>query len=349
MKMNNLQKVIQGTAIGDTIGLPMEGMKPSKITKLKWTAPLRQRLLFGRGMWSDDTEHTLHLIDALTLSDGDPARFRKVFSGRLQFWLSTLPPGVGLATLRSIIKQMLGFHNTGIFSAGNGPAMRAAILGALFPTDHQQRHSFNRIHTELTHSDPKALEASELVVDIAAAFTRGETTPDLNEMVQVHSEEWVNLIKTATDCAQNSVSLNEALTQLNIRPEKGVSGYSYHTVPALVYIGLRNNWDFEKTLTELISLGGDTDSTAAIAGALCALYPNASIPSDWSNQIREFPQSFAKVSEKAHLLSNGTKIRMINPFLWPVYLARNLTQFVIVIGHILMRLLPSPIIRIFIR
>lgn len=47
---------------------------------------------------------------------------------------SPAPPGVGFATLRAILKLWLIFspENSGVFSAGNGPAMRSAIIGVCF-------------------------------------------------------------------------------------------------------------------------------------------------------------------------------------------------------------------------
>lgn len=44
-----------------------------------------------------------------------------------------LPAGIGLTTLKGIGKMWLGVKPTrsGVFSAGNGPAMRSSILGVV--------------------------------------------------------------------------------------------------------------------------------------------------------------------------------------------------------------------------
>lgn len=348
MKAIDLESVITGTYIGDSIGLPMEGLTPAKIKKLSWAVELKQRLVFGRGMWSDDTDHTLHMADALMQSEGDPALFHRLFSHRLRFWLSALPPGVGLATLRSIIKQYLGIQNSGVFSAGNGPSMRAAIIGVFYPNDKSIRNTLNKAHTELTHSDPKALEASQLVVEIAASFVRGETdlTSVIREEATSGTNEWESLIEIAVHAAENDISQEEALLKMRINPKKGVSGYSYHTVPAVLYAGLKNNWSFEDTLREIISLGGDTDSTAAIAGALCSLYPDAIIPIKWKTQIAEWPISPDNISSKCQQISEGKSACFVKYSYWPFILLRNLTQLAIIIVHILLRiLLPTSIQR----
>ena len=48
---------ILGTAVGDAIGLPYEGMSKRRGVRLLGE-PTRHRFFFGRGMVSDDTEHT---------------------------------------------------------------------------------------------------------------------------------------------------------------------------------------------------------------------------------------------------------------------------------------------------
>ena len=46
--------------------------------------------------------------------------------------------------------------------------------------------------------------------------------------------------------------------------ERGVSGYVYHGKPVLFQAGLDNEWSNEGEITQIIALGGDTDTTAAI-------------------------------------------------------------------------------------
>lgn len=58
------RRVLLGTAVGDSIGLPTEGLSPKAIAH-RWKGQWRQRLLFGRGMVSDDTEHTVFVGQCL--------------------------------------------------------------------------------------------------------------------------------------------------------------------------------------------------------------------------------------------------------------------------------------------
>ena len=342
--MSALLNVIQGTRIGDSLGLPMEGLSPLRIAQLGWSSPLKQRLIFGHGMWSDDTEHTLLLIESALKSQGNVETFQKLFSQRLCFWLSTFPPGIGLATLRSIILQSLRFplHKTGVYSAGNAPSMRAAALGVIFAKCKNKRILYNQAQTTLTHSDPKALYASELVVEIAASFTNGITdlSPVLEKCSQRSNDpEWQYLINCINAPHNRERDTSEILKRLHINPSQGISGYSYHTVPAVVYLGLKHQWHFQDTLSELIMLGGDTDSTAAIAGALCALHPSSHISEHWDTSYYEWPLSAHVMDKITTSLESGHHLSYYQRKLWPLYVARNLNQLCILIFHILRRLL----------
>ena len=133
MQADAIAGAILGCAVGDAIGLPYEGLSRRRGVRLLGE-PVRHRFLFGRGMVSDDTEHTCMVAQALCANPNDPIAFGRDFGRRLRWWLLGLPAGIGLATLRAILKLWLGFapERSGVFSAGNGPAMRAAIFGAVF-------------------------------------------------------------------------------------------------------------------------------------------------------------------------------------------------------------------------
>lgn len=49
--------LLLGTAVGDALGLPAEGLTRSCIER-RWLGNWRHRFVFGHGMCSDDTEHT---------------------------------------------------------------------------------------------------------------------------------------------------------------------------------------------------------------------------------------------------------------------------------------------------
>lgn len=105
-------------AVGDALGLPYEGVSRDRAPRL--LGPLtRHRFLFGCGMISDDTEHTLMVAQSLIESSDDVDEFARRFAWRLRWWILALPAGVGKATARSGIKLWLGASaaNAGVFSA----------------------------------------------------------------------------------------------------------------------------------------------------------------------------------------------------------------------------------------
>ena len=59
-----LAGVLLGTAVGDALGLPAENLSSRRIRRW-WKGEWRMRFVFGRGMVSDDTEHTLMVAQAL--------------------------------------------------------------------------------------------------------------------------------------------------------------------------------------------------------------------------------------------------------------------------------------------
>ena len=105
--VDSMEGCLLGTAVGDAIGLPFEGLSPQRLDKLN-ALPLRHRFFFGRGMVSDDTEHTAMVAQSLVNSAGDRGEFTQGLARRLRWWLLGLPAGIGLATLRSLLKLWMG-------------------------------------------------------------------------------------------------------------------------------------------------------------------------------------------------------------------------------------------------
>ena len=74
-----------GTAVGDALGLPVENLSPKRIQRL-WKGQWRMRFVFGRGMISDDTEHTLMAAQALLSFPDDVERFQRCLAWKLRWW-----------------------------------------------------------------------------------------------------------------------------------------------------------------------------------------------------------------------------------------------------------------------
>ena len=109
VRLESLVGSLLGTAVGDSLGLPYEGLSPRRAARL-WGAPTRQRLFWGRGMVSDDTEHACLVAQSLIASGLDAAGFQGQLARRLRLWLLSLPAGTGWATLRACLKLCVGLR-----------------------------------------------------------------------------------------------------------------------------------------------------------------------------------------------------------------------------------------------
>ena len=89
--------------MGDSVGLPSEGMNARRIARLR-PGGLRQSLVFGKGMVSDDTEHAVMTLLSLIDNGCDSRKFSAALAWRLRWWLASVSAGIGIATARSLVK-----------------------------------------------------------------------------------------------------------------------------------------------------------------------------------------------------------------------------------------------------
>jgi ADP-ribosylglycohydrolase len=337
--------VLLGTAVGDALGLPAEGMSRQRIQR-RWHGLWRHRFLFGRGMISDDTEHTLFVAQALLAHPDDPAAFQKSLAWKLRLWLLGLPAGIGFATLRSVLKLWAGFPSTlsGVRSAGNGPAMRSAIVGAYFFDEPEKRREFVAAAARLTHTDPRALTAALAVAEAAAFVVRHGEPLDawLAKLPGLgRDEEWQTLCRKLSDALAARKSVAAFAELLGLRD--AVTGYAYHTVPVALYAWLRHQGEFRAAMESALNCGGDTDSVGAIAGAHAgAEVGRAPIPSEWLNRMCEWPRSNRLLEQIAERLARQKGAgRPLGPvrYFWPGLIPRNFIFAVAVLLHAFRRVL----------
>ncbi len=343
-----LQGCLFGTAVADAIGLPFEGLSSRRIKKLN-VIPLRHRFIFGCGMLSDDTEHTCIVAHALIESKEDLKLFSNALAWSLRWWFLGLPAGIGMATLRACLKLWLFIPVTksGVFSAGNGPAMRTAILGTYAYDDETLRSALVTINTQITHTDPKAIKGSKIVAELTARNVQGVPLTVDNCLIELggiigDDEELRILLSLAVESAKSGQSALE-YCQEN-KQEKGVSGYIYNTLPVVVQIVLRHNDDYEKAITEAITCGGDTDTVAAIIGGIVgANVGKAGIPADWIDNLKDWPRDKNYIRLLGEELAVVKWSKQVGRTQWmdPIrLLLRNAFFMLWVLGHGFRRLLP---------
>src|SRR5438552_3679083 len=96
-----------GTAVGDAIGLPFEGLSSRRQRRL-FSGIDSHHFIFRRGMISDDTEHACLVANALIESAGEEDIFERQLARGLRCWLLTLPAAAGMATLKATGKLCIG-------------------------------------------------------------------------------------------------------------------------------------------------------------------------------------------------------------------------------------------------
>jgi ADP-ribosylglycohydrolase len=300
-------------------------------------------------MISDDTEHTCMVAQSLIDAGGDVPNFTRSFARRLRWWILSVPAGVGKATARSGIKLWLGAspERAGMFSAGNGPAMRAAIFGAALD-DVPSMLEFVRASSRLTHSDPKA-EYGAIAVALAAKHSRDNETVDANlwldEVVDAVGEGGAELIELLRKAVQSFGAGETPQTFADsLGLDRGVTGYTYHTVPVAIHAWLSNPKDFRSAVTSIIECGGDADTTAAIVGGIvgAGVGPDG-IPGEWLDGVWEWPRSVSWMRRLGDALANSldgdhsVKSPTVNPV---AVLLRNLLFLFLVLFHGFRRLAP---------
>lgn len=345
-RLSSLAGALVGTAVGDSIGLPMEGLSRRRQQRL-FPGPLHQQLLGRYGMISDDTEHTIMVAQSLLEHPNDATLFQRSLAWKLRWWFVALPAGVGFATARSIAKLWLGFPpaRSGVMSAGNGPAMRSAIIGAYFANDQARRRQFAEAGTLITHRDPRASTAALAVAETAAWMTteNHEITSLIQTLQQLDaSTEWRGLV----DELRTAFSENRTIADFAVRigATSGVSGYAFQTVPVSIYAALRYRDDFRSALVEAVACGGDTDTVGAITGALVGCNVGIEgIPAKWRERLVDWPRSVALISSISEALNRQIETGATQgavQYGWPAVPLRNLLFLVIVLFHGFRRLLP---------
>lgn len=337
---DHLASGVTGLALGDALGLPFEGLSRRKVTLRICDEPMRHRLIFGRGMVSDDSDHAELVLIAIARSAAEPRAFARELARGLRGWFLALPAGIGLATARSCIKLCIGINpaKSGINSAGNGPLMRAPILGAL-PLPWDRIQELTDISTRITHTDARAVAWARIIAWTTSVFRRE----------QLDLAEWLDAVRrispdaTCTTLCENVAASVTAGTSTesfasSIGCTDRVSGFVMHTGPVVCHAALKHSSSVEDAIIACIRCGGDTDTTAAIAGGIVgARVGVARMNTDLLNRIWDWPRGLDRLRQFAHLASEAAQSRRVlqaRSAMYPLRLTRNLVFLGVILTHV---------------
>jgi ADP-ribosylglycohydrolase len=252
-----------GQVIGDSLGSRVEGKPAAEIAE-RYPGGLRELGDGGvyhtmAGQPTDDSEMALTLARAIV-------RDRKFDAEKVldayRAWLTSRPVDVGMTTEQGL----LGLITTG--SESNGSLMRCSPIGIWAAGDPALAARTARDDSMLTHSNAMCLEACAAYGAALAVAVGGGSRDEMFE--------------AATAFAKGPA--HEAVK----RAAKGIAPTDFFTHPGWALIGLQNAFwclhtlDFEEALVQTVARGGDTDTNAAIAGALLgAFHGREAIPERW--------------------------------------------------------------------
>jgi poly(ADP-ribose) glycohydrolase ARH3 len=153
-------------------------------------------------------------------------------------------------------------------SFGNGAAMRVAPIGLVFRDDRQRLWDQARLSALPTHLHPLGIEGAQLLalaVALCSQMGKFDRTVFFAELLGAcASEEYRSKIEAAA-----RVQAPEDLAGLGNRIE------ALHSVPTAIASFALSPESFEAAVSNVIFLGGDTDTMAAMAGALSGAYIGA--------------------------------------------------------------------------
>lgn len=252
-------------------------------------------------------------------------------------------------------------HKSGVKSAGNGPAMRAAIQFAALgcPDEPDDIDSFYvplfrpwiDDSTHLTHIDRQA-EDGAWVLWLTTSITAQSRNRAIDYERLCFWKSGLAAYVEDSDIGRNldairpAYEANKSVAEFaaELKLTRGVTGYIAHTVPVAIYAFLKHPDDYRAAVESVIRLGGDTDTVAAITGAMVgARVGKAGIPKEWLDRWADWPRSVAWMERLALKLAEGkwrTSPQPAVPLAWWAIPFRNLFFFLLVLVHVFRRLLP---------
>jgi len=247
-----------GAIAGDVIGSVHEA-HPIKYTDFP---------LFGRhSHFTDDTVLTVAAAYSI-LEKCDYATAFKAFGQRY--------PGAGYGS--SFYEWIFSPDGRPYNSWGNGSAMRVSPIGFAFDSIEAVMEEAER-SASVTHNHPEGIKGAQATA-LAIFFARkGEDKDFIKSKIEKHFT--YNLSRTLDD----------------IRPEYRFDVSSQGSVPESIIAFLESK-DFEDAVRKAVSLGGDSDTMACIAGGIAHSF-YGEIPENIVANVRErLPDEFLEIIDR---------------------------------------------------
>ncbi len=285
---------VVGSAVGDALGAPYE-FGPSH--------PDDFIPQFGHGKggeqpgdWTDDTAMAVGILDALAAGhDIDSDRGIQAVIDRWYQWVDEDGRGIGIQTIQvmggakedrteaGLLRSSEAVHARTGRSGGNGSLMRIGplALGYLAPDSERALQSAAERVTRVTHWEPDNAAA---VTIWSLLIRRAILTGELD------ASGFTDLVADGADRRSRwSGVIDEAQAASHPREFSEGNGWVVKAFQAAL-VAVQGATDFRDAIYRAIRGGRDTDTVAAIAGALAgARWGLSSIPLSWQRKIHGWP------------------------------------------------------------
>ncbi|ACA58884.1 ADP-ribosylglycohydrolase family protein [Candidatus Desulforudis audaxviator] len=318
MKVNKRERILGGlfgVTVGDALGVPVEFVSREDLRK----KPVQEMFGYGThhqppGTWSDDTSLTLCLVESLVEAGYNLADAGKRFVRwyREGYWT---PYGrafdIGGATRQAILRLEGGVDPAlagpdDEMSNGNGSLMRILPAALYFAESEVEamREAVCKISC-LTHGHQRSQLACFLYALLANELLAGNTPGLAYEKMRERAPELCAGTALAGELPHFERILNGSLPGLPGREIRS-DGYVVSTLEAAAWC-LLNNATFSDTVLSAVNLGGDSDTTGAVAGSLAGVYYGyGAIPRKWLERLARFEEILALFEKFASLLTKNS-------------------------------------------
>ncbi|MCX4819826.1 ADP-ribosylglycohydrolase family protein [Streptomyces sp. NBC_01142] len=277
---------LRGLSVGDALG--SQFFVPSNYPLLK-----RRELPPSPWQWTDDTEMACSVVavlaglgrvdqDALARSFAEHHDFDRGYGPAVNRMLRLIREGGDWRELAAGLFKGQG-------SWGNGSAMRIAPLGAWYADDPEQATHQAEISSYTTHQHREAVVGA-MAVAAAASLTAapgGPPTPtDLLDGVIALVPR--SAVGAGLRRARDMLDYNDAGTVAAVLGS-GRRTSAHDTVPFALWSAARALGDFERVFWTTAQVGGDVDTTCAIACGVVAAGKGGQPPTHWLEQTEALP------------------------------------------------------------
>ncbi len=161
-------------------------------------------------------------------------------------------------------------------NAGNGSLMRCAPYAVAYRDDPDRRRAVSRESAAITHADPRCQWGCVLFNDVLAETLGGNDRP-----LDAALDSLDDLPAEIEAAAVEVLAYRDSGDSIDLQN----SGYVVTTLQAGLYHGLTAT-SAEDAIVDAVMMGGDTDTIAAVTGALAgARFGGDALPDRWLSAL----------------------------------------------------------------